>query len=78
MVGELDGEEGVKRACVDQGTNAVAKDGGVDVEERGDVNWTGGGGGERERESGDGFVVVIGGGGPRGGRGRGWWPGGRV
>ena len=63
-VGELDGEEGVRSACVDQGANAVAEDGGVDVEERGDVNWTGGG-------SGHAFVVIIGGGGPGGGRGRG-------
>ena len=62
-VGELDGEEGVRSAGVDQGDNAVAEDGCVDVEERGDVNWTGG--------SGHGFVVVIGGGGPGGGRGRG-------
>ena len=61
--GELDGEEGVRSACVDQGANAVAEDGGVDVEERGDVNWTGG--------NGHVFVVVVRGGGPGGGRGRG-------
>ena len=42
MGGELDGEEGVRSTCVDQGANVVAEDGGVDVEERGDVNGTGG------------------------------------
>ena len=61
-VGELDGDEGVRSTCVDQGVNVVAEDGGVDVEERGDVNWTGG--------NGHGFVVIIrGGGGGRGGVG---------
>ena len=64
--GELDGEEGVRSTCVDQGANVVAEDGGVDVEKRGDVNWTGGRGG-----GGHVFVVVVGGKGPRGGRGRG-------
>ena len=61
--GELDGEEGVRSVCVNQGANAVAEDGGVDVEERGEVNWTLG--------NGHGFVIIVGGGGPGGGRGRG-------
>ena len=70
MVGELDGEEGVRSACVEQGANAVAEDGGVDVEERGDVNWRGGGRAwlrrhhRRQRA--------------RGREGRGWWSEGRV
>ena len=76
MGGELDGEEGVRSTGVDQGANAMAEDGGIDVEERGDVNWTGGGGG--------------GGGGraclrrrcrrwrARRRKGKGWWLGGRV
>ena len=62
--GELDGEEGVRSTCVDQGANVVAEDGGVDVEERGDVNWTEGGDGHV-------FIVIVEGGGPGGGRGRG-------
>ena len=40
-VGELDGEEGVRSAYVDQGAYTVAENGGVDVEQRGDVNWAG-------------------------------------
>ena len=68
-VGELDGEEGVRSACVDQGAHAVAKDGGVDVEERGDVNWTGGTGMASSLSS-----EAEG----QGGEGRGWWSGGRV